>query len=56
MGVGSLSLLQHIFLTQELNQSLLHYRQILYILFQNIFHIVYYKILNLLNIVPCDIQ
>ena len=55
-GVGSLSLLQHIFLTQELNQSLLHYRQILYILFQNIFHIVYYKILNLLNIVPCDIQ
>ena len=29
-GVGSLSLLQRIFLTQELNQSLLHYRQILY--------------------------
>ena len=29
-GVGSLSLLQGIFLTQELNQSLLHCRQILY--------------------------
>ena len=27
--VGSLSLLQGIFLTQELNQDLLHYRQIL---------------------------
>ena len=29
-GVGSLSLLQRIFLTQELNQGLLHHRQILY--------------------------
>ena len=29
-GVGSLSLLQGIFLTQELNQSLLHCRWILY--------------------------
>ena len=29
-GVGSLSLLQQIFPTQELNQGLLHYRQILY--------------------------
>ena len=29
-GVGSLSLLQRIFLTQELNQGLLHCRQILY--------------------------
>ena len=29
-GVGSLSLLQGIFLTQELNRSLLHHRQILY--------------------------
>ena len=29
-GVGSLSLLQGIFLTQELNWGLLHYRQILY--------------------------
>ena len=29
-GVGSLSLLQGIFPTQELNQGLLHYRQILY--------------------------
>ena len=29
-GVGSLSFLQRIFLTQELNQSLLHCRQILY--------------------------
>ena len=29
-GVGSLSLLQKIFQTQELNQGLLHYRQILY--------------------------
>ena len=29
-GVGSLSLLQGIFLTQELNQVLLHCRQILY--------------------------
>ena len=29
-GVGSLSLLQQIFLTQKLNWSLLHYRQILY--------------------------
>ena len=29
-GVGSLSLLQHIFLTQELKQGLLHCRQILY--------------------------
>ena len=29
-GVGSLSLLQHIFPTQELNQGHLHYRQILY--------------------------
>ena len=29
-GVGSLSLLQQIFLTQELNQGLLHYRRILY--------------------------
>ena len=29
-GVGSLSLLQHIFLTQELNWGLLHCRQILY--------------------------
>ena len=28
--VGSLSLLQRIFLTQELNQGLLHYRRILY--------------------------
>ena len=29
-GVGSLSLLQWIFLTQELNRGLLHYRRILY--------------------------
>ena len=29
-GVGSLSLLQGIFLAQELNQGLLHYRGILY--------------------------
>ena len=29
-GVGSLSLLHWIFLTQKLNQGLLHYRQILY--------------------------
>ena len=29
-GVGSLSLLQGTFLTQELNQGLLHYRWILY--------------------------
>ena len=29
-GEGSLSLLQRIFLTQELNQGLLHYRQIAY--------------------------
>ena len=29
-GVGSLSLLQRIFLTQESNQDLLHFRQILY--------------------------
>ena len=29
-GVGSLYLLQRIFLTQELNQGLLYYRQILY--------------------------
>ena len=29
-GVGSLSLLQRIFLTQELNQGLLHCRQIVY--------------------------
>ena len=29
-GVGSLSLLQEIFLTQESNQGLLHCRQILY--------------------------
>ena len=29
-GVGSLSFLQQIFLTQELNQGLLHCRQILY--------------------------
>ena len=29
-GVGSLSLLQRIFLTQDLNQGLLHCRQILY--------------------------
>ena len=29
-GVGSLSLLQRIFLTQESNQGLLHCRQILY--------------------------
>ena len=29
-GVGSLSLLQQTFLTQELNQGLLHCRQILY--------------------------
>ena len=29
-GVGSLSLLQRIFLAQELNQGLLHCRQILY--------------------------
>ena len=33
-GVGSLSLLQGIFLTQELNQGLLHYKQILYQLIQ----------------------
>ena len=30
IGVGSLSLLQQIFLTQETNQGLLHYRWILY--------------------------
>ena len=29
-GVGSLSLLQGIFLTQELNLGLLHYRQVLH--------------------------
>ena len=29
-GVGTLTLLQRIFLTQELNQGLLHCRQILY--------------------------
>ena len=29
-GVGSLSLLQGIFSTQESNQGLLHYRQIIY--------------------------
>ena len=33
-GVGSLSLLQGIFLTQELNQGLLHCKQILYQLIQ----------------------
>ena len=32
-GVGSLSLLQGIFLTQELNQGLLHHRQILFFFF-----------------------
>ena len=32
IGVGSLSLLQQIFPTQELNQGLLHCRQILYLL------------------------
>ena len=32
-GVGSLSLLQQIFLTQELNRHLLHYRWILYQMF-----------------------
>ena len=31
-GVGILSLLQNIFLTQELNQGLLHCKQILYLL------------------------
>ena len=31
-GVGSLSLFQGIFLTQESNRGLLHYRQILYLL------------------------
>ena len=30
IGVGSLSLLQGIFSTQELNEGLLHYREILY--------------------------
>ena len=36
-GVGSLSLLQWIFLTQELNWGLLHCRQILYQLsYQNV--------------------
>ena len=30
IGVGTLSLLQRIFLTQESNQGLLHYRWILY--------------------------
>ena len=30
IGVGSLSLLQQIFPTQELNWCLLHYKQILY--------------------------
>ena len=34
-GVGSLSLLQRTFLTQELNQGLLHCRQILYHLSYN---------------------
>ena len=29
-GVGNLSFLQGIFLTQELNQGILHYRRILY--------------------------
>jgi len=28
-GVGSLFLLEHIFLTQELNQGFMHYRQII---------------------------
>ena len=46
MGVGSLSLLQPIFLTQELNQGLLHYRQILYQLsYQGISYIIYNKII-----------
>ena len=40
IGVGSLSLLQGIFLTQELNQGLLHCRQILYQLsYQGVFKI-----------------
>ena len=39
-AVGSLSLLQQIFLTQELNQGLLHCRQILYQLsYQESLHI-----------------
>ena len=37
-GVGSLSLLQWIFLTQELHQGLLHCRQILYQLSYNVIY------------------
>ena len=38
-GEGSLSLLQHIFLTQKLNRGLLHCRQILYQLsYQGSYH------------------
>jgi len=44
-GVGSLSLFQGIFLTQESNQGLLHCRQILYQLsYNDILHIYAYNI------------
>jgi len=47
-GVGSLSLLQQIFLTQELNWGLLHCRQILYQLsYQgNRLYIILYYLIN----------
>ena len=47
IGVGSLSLLQGIFLTQELNKCLLHCRQILYQLsYQGSPHISYLSHIN----------
>ena len=46
-GVGGLSLLQRIFLTQELNQGLLHCRQILYQLsYQGSLLLVYRSAIN----------
>ena len=47
-GVGSLSLLQWIFLTQELNQGLLHCRQILY-------HLSYYCVRLVILILPSQL-
>ena len=38
IGVGSLALLQQIFLTQELNWGLLNYRQIFYLLSYHLTH------------------
>ena len=55
--VGSLSLLQHIFLTQESDWSLLHYRQILYqLIYQEAYSIALFRIHFIFTLTSVDME